>query len=133
MVDSKEGSVFVQVSHGSRDREFANVYMSGSEGRAYTLSLRTVVKDYRGLSDFERINGVLVCVRVCVHYVWRTVARFERLATCFCARVYFGVCPCVSYLVRIWLGRRCCASCRARDSEEVVCVSGGWGVRCKCC
>ena len=58
VVDSKEGSVFVQVSHGSRDREFANVYMSGSEGRAYTLSLRTVVKDYRGLSDFERINGV---------------------------------------------------------------------------
>jgi len=54
--------VFVQVSHGSRDREFANVYMSGSEGRAYTLSLRTVVKDYRGLSDFERINGVRVCV-----------------------------------------------------------------------
>lgn len=62
VVDSKEGSVFVQVSHGSRDREFANVYMSGSEGRAYTLSLRTVVKDYRGLSDFERINGVRVCV-----------------------------------------------------------------------
>ena len=59
MVDSKEGSVFIQVSHGSRDREFANVYMSGREGRAYTLSLRTVVKDYRGLSDFERINGVL--------------------------------------------------------------------------
>ena len=58
VVDSKEGSVFVQVSHGSRDREFANVYMSGSEGRSYTLSLRTVVKDYRGLSDFERINGV---------------------------------------------------------------------------
>ena len=70
VVDSKEGSVFVQVSHGSRDREFANVYMSGSEGRAYTLSLRTVVKDYRGLSDFERINGVCrardLCMLWCV-------------------------------------------------------------------
>jgi len=58
------------VSHGSRDREFANVYMSGSEGRAYTLSLRTVVKDYRGLSDFERINGVCrardLCMLWCV-------------------------------------------------------------------
>eukprot|EP00960_Hanusia_phi_P077226 768667-Hanusia_phi.AAC.8 len=58
VVDSKEGSVFVQVSHSSRDRQFANVYMSGPEGSSYTLSLRAVVKDYRGLSDFERINGV---------------------------------------------------------------------------
>mmetsp|Transcript_40785 Transcript_40785/g.96132 ORF Transcript_40785/g.96132 Transcript_40785/m.96132 type:complete len:871 (-) Transcript_40785:64-2676(-) len=58
VVDSKEDSVFVQVAHGSRDTSFANVYMSGPSGREYTLSLRGVVKDYRGLTDFERINGV---------------------------------------------------------------------------
>eukprot|EP00961_Rhodomonas_salina_P148274 1996046-Rhodomonas_salina.1 len=32
--------------------------MSGAKGHSYTLSLRSVVKDYRGLSDFEHINGV---------------------------------------------------------------------------
>jgi len=58
VVDSKEESVFVQVSHGTRDSSSANVYMSGAKGHSYTLSLRSVVKDYRGLSDFEHINGV---------------------------------------------------------------------------
>ena len=33
-----------QVAHGERDRQFANVYMSGADGRHYTLSLRRVVK-----------------------------------------------------------------------------------------
>ena len=37
---------------------FANVYLSGADGRLYSLSLRHVIKDFKGMSDFERINGV---------------------------------------------------------------------------
>lgn len=40
VVDWKESSVFVQVTHSERDREFANVYFSGADGKMYSLSLR---------------------------------------------------------------------------------------------
>ena len=79
-----------QVAHGSRDSSFANVYMSGPNGREYTLSLRGVVKvrpfalmgrrsaPFRSEESSGRVLREKLCICPLVFGVWRLHVQLER-------------------------------------------------------
>ena len=58
LLDSSEGSVFLQVNHHGVMSKYGTIYVSDSSGRRFSESLAKNSRVRTGYCDFEKVNGV---------------------------------------------------------------------------
>lgn len=58
VLESKEGRVFIQVSHSVSGINYGHIYVSDSYGQRFDLSLKYNVKNELGYCDFNKIEGI---------------------------------------------------------------------------
>ncbi len=58
VLDTSDDVIFLHVNHWGEKARFGNVYVSNSHGLNYTLSLPHNVRNTRGLTDFEKVQGL---------------------------------------------------------------------------
>ena len=58
LVDTSEGSIFIQVNHFSKRSDYGTVYMSDSIGKSFSVSLLYNVRARSGYCDFQKVKGL---------------------------------------------------------------------------
>lgn len=58
LVDTSEGSIFIQVNHFSKRSDYGTIYMSDSTGKRFTVSLLYNVRARSGYCDFQKVKGL---------------------------------------------------------------------------